>query len=32
MTINRVDVFTIVMAKSIEHITKTWANPDNRDP
>lgn len=29
MAINRVDVFTIVMAKSIEHITKTWANPNN---
>jgi hypothetical protein len=25
-----VDVFTIVMAKSIEHVTKAWANPNNR--
>jgi adenine-specific DNA methylase len=30
MAINRVDVFTIVMAKSIEHVTKAWANPNNR--
>jgi adenine-specific DNA methylase len=28
MAINRVDVFTIVMAKSIEYITKAWANPN----
>ncbi|RLC86515.1 MAG: hypothetical protein DRI79_09900 [Chloroflexi bacterium] len=29
MAINRVDIFTIVMAKSIEHLTKTMANPNN---
>lgn len=29
MAINWVDVYTIVMAKSIEHLTKTVANPNN---
>jgi hypothetical protein len=30
MAINRVDVFTIVMAKSVEHVIKSWANLNNR--